>query len=136
MLVIGSPPCTLFSRLQELNKHMYKDSREWMAKFQERMQQAKRYVKFCVDIYNYQRSQGRFFLHEHPWLATSWSLDCIEKLMAQGDVRRVQTHMCQFGMMSRIGGVGSELGPVLKPTGFMTNSVHIANELQKVLKTA
>ena len=52
--------------------------------------------------------------------------------MAQDDVRRVQTHMCQFGMMSRIGGVGSELGPVLKPTGFMTNSVHIANGLQKV----
>ena len=96
----------LFSRLRELNKHMYKDSREWMAKFQDRMQQAKRYGKFCVDIYNHQRSQGRFFLHEHPWLATSWGLDCVEKLMAQDDVRRVQTHMCQFGMMSRIGGVG------------------------------
>ena len=40
--VIGSPPCTLFSRLQELNKHMYKDSRGWMMKFQERMRQAKR----------------------------------------------------------------------------------------------
>jgi hypothetical protein len=52
--------------------------------------------------------------------------------MAQDDARRVHTYMCQFGMMSRIGGVGSELGPVLKPTGFMTNSVHIANELQKV----
>ena len=35
LLVIGSPPCTLFSRLQELNKFMYKDSKEWMAKFQE-----------------------------------------------------------------------------------------------------
>ena len=91
---------------------MYKDSREWMAKFQDRMQQAKRYVKFCVDIYNHQRSQGRFLLHEHPWLATSRALDCVEKIMAQDDVRRVQTHLCQFGMMSRIGGVGSELGPV------------------------
>ena len=26
-LVIGSPPCTLFSRLQELSKFMYKDDR-------------------------------------------------------------------------------------------------------------
>ena len=45
-LVIGSPPCTLFSRLQQLKKHMYADSREWMMKFQERTQQAKRYVQF------------------------------------------------------------------------------------------
>ena len=36
-LVIGSPPCTLFSRFQELNKHMYKDSPDWMAKFQHPM---------------------------------------------------------------------------------------------------
>jgi hypothetical protein len=43
-IVIGSPPCTLFSKLQELNKFMYKDNRMWMLKFQERMEQAKRYV--------------------------------------------------------------------------------------------
>ena len=29
-LIIGSPPCTLFSRLQELNKFMYRDSKVWM----------------------------------------------------------------------------------------------------------
>ena len=130
-LVIGSPPCTLFSRLQELNKFMYRDSEVWMAKFQDRMQQAKRYVKFCTTIYEYQRSKGRYFLHEHPWLATSWSLECIAKLEALDDVRKVQTHMCQFGMKSRTEGQGSELGPVLKPTGFLTNSVHIARELHK-----
>ena len=74
MLVIGSPPCTLFSKLQELNKFMYRDSKAWMEKFQERMLQAKRYVSFCLKIYEYQRSEGRYFLHEHPWLATSWQL--------------------------------------------------------------
>ena len=35
-------------------------------------------------------------------------------------------------MTSRIGGVGSELGPVLKPTGFMTNSPEIARELARL----
>ena len=40
-LVIGSPPCTRFSGSQELNKHMYQDSKTWLAKFQECMQQAK-----------------------------------------------------------------------------------------------
>ena len=73
-LVIGSPPCTLFSRLQELNKFIYRDSEVWMMKFQDRMRQAKMYVKFCTSICLYPRSKGRYLLHEHPCLATSWSL--------------------------------------------------------------
>ena len=76
-LVIGSPPCTLFSRLQELNKFMYKDDRMWMFKFQERMEQAKRYVEFCAKVYKFQIDNGRYFVHEHPYFATSWGLDCI-----------------------------------------------------------
>ena len=122
----------MFSRLQELNKHMYRNSTQWLEQFQLRMEQAKRYVRFCTQIYEYQRKQGRFFLHEHPWLATSWSLNEITNLLKHDDVLRVQTHMCQFGMTSRIGGVGSELGPVLKPTGFMTNSPYIARELARL----
>ena len=91
---------------------MYTDDRNWIEKFQLRMDQAKRYVKFCTEIYEHQRKNGRFFLHEHPWMATSWKLECITKLENYEDVRKVKTHMCQFGMVSRIGGVGSETGPV------------------------
>ena len=116
--VIGSPPCTFFSRLQELNKHMYQDNATWMAKSEENLEQAKRYVRFCVKIYNHQREQNRYFLHEHPWLATSWMLPDVSKLENCDDVFKVRTDMCQFGMVSRTAGVGSRLGPVLKPTGF------------------
>ena len=103
-----------------------------MAKFQDRMQQAKTYEKFCTSIYEYQRSKGRYFLHEHPWLATSWSQERIAKLETLDDVRKVLTHMCQFGMKSRTEGQGSELGPVLKAAGFPTKGVHIARELHKM----
>ena len=41
-LVIGSPPCTFFSRSQGLNKHMYRNYAAWMAKFQEGIEQATR----------------------------------------------------------------------------------------------
>ena len=58
-------------------------------------------------------------------------MDVMVKLEAYPDVRRVQTHLCQFGMMSRIGGVGSELGPVLQPGGFLTNCPAISRELAK-----
>ena len=95
------------------------------------MQQARRYVKFCASIYEYQRSKGRYFIHEHPWLATSLELDCIAKLEGYDDSKEVLTHMCQFGMTSRTEGRGSVLGPVLEPTGFLANSTHIARELHK-----
>ena len=65
-------------------------------------------------------------------MATSWSLSEIDPLLAHDDVQKIQTHMCQFGMTSRTKGVGSEFGPVLKPTGFMTNSPCIARELARI----
>ena len=120
-----------FSRLQELNKHMYRNDASWMARFHDNFEQAKRYVRFCTKIYKHQRDQGRYLLHEHPWLATSWVLPEVAEIMEFEDVQRVRTDMCQIGMTSRTGGVGSALGQVLKPTGFLTNSNHIARELSQ-----
>jgi hypothetical protein len=34
-VIIGSPPCTLFSNLQELNKHIHREYPEWLRKFEE-----------------------------------------------------------------------------------------------------
>ena len=53
------------------------------------------------------------------------------KLEGREGVQKVHTDMCQFGMHSRIGGVGTDLGLVLKPTGFLTNCKHIARELSR-----
>ena len=89
-------------------------------------------MRCSTQIYEYQRRHGRYFQHEHPLLATSWSLSENTRLLECNDVLRVQTHMCQFGMVSRVGGVGSEVGPGLKPTGFMTNSPCIARELARL----
>ena len=72
---------------------MYQDSKTWLANFQERMQQAKRYVKFCAGIRKYQLSEGRYFVHGHLWLAASWNLECVAALEARSDVRKVLTHM-------------------------------------------
>ena len=117
-LIIGSPPCTFFSRLQELNKHMHRDNSAWMAKFHEGIEQAKRYVRFCISLYKHQLDHGWYFLHEHPWLATRWLMPEMQKMVNCEGVQTVRTDMCQFGMQSRTGGIGSQLGHVLKPTGF------------------
>ena len=102
--MVGCPPCTMFSRLQELNQFIYRNNEVLMEKFQLGMEQSKRYVRFCTQVYEHQRKHGPFFLHKHPWLATSWNLDVVEGLLTHDDVRRVQTHLCQFGMTSRIRG--------------------------------
>ena len=57
-IVVGSPPCTLFSKLQALKQIMYRDNKMWMLKFNERMEQAKRYVEFCAKIYQFQIDSG------------------------------------------------------------------------------
>ena len=129
--VIVSPPCTVFSRLQQLNKFMYNKDREWMGRIEDLLGQAKKYVRFCAAIYEHQRAHGRYLLHEHPWLATSWQMDVMTRLQGYPDVRKVQTHMCQFGMVSRTANVGSALGPILKSTGFLTNCPGIARELAR-----
>ena len=75
---------------------------------------------------------GNSFLHEHPWTARSWELDAMENHMKDPRVKKTKTHMCQFGMTSRRGGVSSEEGPVTKPTGFASNSFEILRELSRV----
>ena len=59
---------------------MYRDDKMWMDNFQPLMLQAKRYVKTSTEIYEHQRQHGRHVLHEHPWLATSWQMECIKKI--------------------------------------------------------
>ena len=86
-----------------------------MARFENHFEQAKIYVRFRTKIYKHQREAGRYFLHEQPLVATSLFLSEIAGILKSDDVDEVCTDMCQFGMTSRTGGVGSALGHVLKP---------------------
>ena len=53
------------------------------------------------------------------------------RLPEQEDVQKVMTHICQFGTTWRTGGIGSEVGPVLKSTGFVTDRTYLVTELNK-----
>ena len=87
MLLIGSPPCTYMSILQELNKCINKDNQEWLDRFELNRQGAIRHIEFCVRLYRMQMEAGRYFLHEHPWTAKSWDLTSMTKLL--GDSRDI-----------------------------------------------
>ena len=69
---------------------------------------------------------GRFFLHEHPWGAWSWCLPEVKELLNETSVKLAKGNMCAQGMKLR-----DQLGeaPVLKATGWMSNSDFILQEL-------
>ena len=129
LLLIGSPPCTYFTNLNELNKHLNRDNPVWIRRFDEHIAKAKRHVRFCAELYKHQTHCNRYFLHEHPWLARSWQLDCMKEVENLPSTVRVRLDMCKYCIVSHCGPKNGPLGPVLKPTGMLTNSWCLQREL-------
>ena len=106
--IVGSPPCTPFSRLQELNK-----GKRCPKIVRAEFGAGRRHIQFCLRLYEMQMSRGKHFAHEHPSTSTAWDLpEMIEFIMRQ-PVEVVTTHMCEFGMKTKderrgIGAKGDE----------------------------
>ena len=59
--IIGSPPCTPFSRLQEISR-----AKRNPRVMENELQQGIRHINFCVELYLMQVAGKRHFVHEHP----------------------------------------------------------------------
>ena len=123
MLLIGSPPCTMFSILQNGNRWRYSDE-QWDAM----LKKAQVHIEFCVRLFERQRRAGRYDLYEHPRTASSWKLPTVRSIMCQADCIEINANMCRFGMITVYKG---ETGLVSKATKFLTNSTEIAKRLDK-----
>ena len=82
-VVIGSPPCTSFSILQQMNPDRGTEE------FNKTMKQAIEHVDFCCAVFQWQCDQGRFFLFEQPASASSWKLKPVRDLMQRKGVIKV-----------------------------------------------
>ncbi len=122
-LVIGSPPCTMFSSLQNLSAT--KGTAEW----KERRRSAEVLLVFAAAVYKLQTLSGRHFLHEHPAGATSWSHPTIAKLLATSGVSAVVAHQCAFGLQTTTQAGGQ--APAQKPTRFMSSAPAVLEALSK-----
>ena len=122
-MLIGSPPCTLFSTLQNLSRGKRDNE-----KFEKEMNIAKKHIWFCIELYQLQMEGGRYFLHEHPEGATSWKLPEIIKLAAKEGVETTVCDMCAFGMT-----LEDDEGTALveKSTKFLTNSPEVCKRISK-----
>ena len=121
--LIGSPPCTMFSVLQNGNRWRF-TKKDW----QQKLDKAEVHIRFCLQLYEIQRRAGRYYLHEHPRTATSWKLQSMGRFEKYADTMYIDSNMCRFGMVTNHKG---EQGLVQKATTFMTNAPEIATRLDR-----
>jgi hypothetical protein len=122
-LLIGSPECRAFSTWQYLNE----SKTEGVYAMRRAKVQAVIHVNFVAELYNEQVESGRYFLHEHPIGASSWNLPSIKQLLEMPGVAVAHADQCQYGAEVKSGRNRGQ--PIKKPTGFMTNSSALHNEL-------
>ena len=122
-MLIGSPPCTAFSQLQGLNNH--KRDPEVVRR---EMDQACAHIMFCFEMYELQRKAGRYFAHEHPSSASSWSRPEVLEMLLRDDCELVEVDMCDFGLTA-----SDEYGEALvrKRTKVLTNSPEVARRIAR-----
>jgi hypothetical protein len=124
-MLIGSPSCTEFTTFHALNKSRSSDPDA----YDRARRRAVKHVEFMVEMYHEQMADGHYFLHEHPSLATSWQLKCMEELMSAPTVRLAKGDQCQYGAEAQRG--SAKGSPILKPSGFLTNSNAVAEVLSR-----
>ena len=118
-IVVLSPPCTAFSKLQSYNKWSQKREREFWIGAQ--------LLKFAAAIAKEQHQDGRYFIFEHPASASSWNRKEMQALAKLEGVEEVICDQCMFGLVTR--STGGQLKPAKKRTKFLTNVPELKDEL-------
>ena len=122
--LIGSPPCTAFSRLQGLNYHKMDPAR--VAKI---IREAKRHLHFVLSLYQIQLDANRHFLHEHPVGATSWLDDWMQKILAHPRVGTAVADQCMYDLTTT--DADGNVVRAKKPTKWASSSPQMLSRLSR-----
>ena len=117
-----SPPCTAYSRLQDLSK----DKRD-EGLFHLKMKESQGLLKLSMQIAEVQIKKGNYFIFEHPASAVSWQQSCVSKIASRKMVSCVVFDQCRFGLQSKVHQI-----PHKKSTKFMTNCKEVADAFRDV----
>ena len=123
-MVILSPMCGPFSRLQELFNYPKQDAED----VKEKIRAALDHLKFAIELCIKQKEQGRMFIFEHPVSAASWYAQTVRLLSSMDGVYLAKFDFCMAGMKT-IDGAGRE-AYAKKRTGILTNSPAVASILR------
>ena len=114
-LLVTSPPCTMYSRLQRL-WNIKKMSPEV---YMRRKAIADEYLQFSHTCNKVQHNAGRSFAHEHPAGASSWKEDSTQAVLNLPGIYNALFDQCQFGLVSPRG------TPLKKKTRILCNSARL-----------
>ena len=118
-VLVISPPCGPFSRLQEWNY-----GRMEFHKAKLMLQEGLHHLDYAMRLYEWQVRRGKIALFEHPRGAKSWEEPRVLRCMSLPGVEVVEADQCAFGLRVR-----EEEHLNRKPTRFMVNSKHMASKL-------
>jgi hypothetical protein len=94
------------------------------------IEEGKRHLNFCCYLYRRQLQRGTHFLHEHPARALSWVHPQMAAICKMHGVHLAIAEQCMYGLETPSAIDGSP-APAMKPTRFLTSSIHMARRLQK-----
>ena len=123
-LTLISPPCTMFSQIQNLNRRLYEGA-EATREYIKKINQTRILLRFAIRISNLILDYGGKFVFEHPLSCKAWPQKEVQELIKRTDVQLVRSDQCAFGLVSPSGEA------MMKPTGWATNSVGIWQALNR-----
>ena len=90
--------------------------------------ETKKHVEFTCEIHAEQARCHRWFVHEHLAEVTSWNLEAVSQILAQGEVEAVIADQCRYSLLTW--SKNGKAMPARKRTKFMTDCLEISAELQ------
>ena len=122
-MLIGSPPCTAFSALQAINKNR-RDPKVVAGE----LRRAESHIRFCLEMYQLQIKNNRYFMHEHPMRSAAWKMKEMVIFCSKPEVQSIRVDMCAFGMTA-----SDERGPGLveKATRIMSNADAVLERIER-----
>ena len=112
LVIMLSPPCTVFSQVQATMTHRRADLSKWAKQYED----GKKLFLFALQLFAIQMRAGRKAVLEHPWLATSWNLDATKALLSNQTVKVQVFDQCLVGLRTPVSNL-----PARKRTKLMTN---------------
>lgn len=120
---LGGSMCTVYNSMSYINH-----ARVSPEEVEPRFKHAREHSEFNAKPYEIQLDAGRHFLHERPHAASSWYGPCIQDMVKRHGVLKAIGGQCVHGPRSKN---KDNEGPTRRRTRFMTNSIRVAQQLEK-----
>ena len=111
-VVVLCPPCTEFSRLRAMNRHIH--GQAYCDEHDRKKAEVVKHVEFSIKTAKMQIRRRKWFIFEHPAHGDTWHEPCMKELLKIPGVEWKVADQCQYGLLTKAA-AGLEY-PAQKPT--------------------